>query len=449
MADIQKKSEFEGGNISAFAAQFLDPSATNQHIVRASVNPLIFGISKTVMDLVFSKPFPIKIWDIKSNEVDDEKTNLIRANFKKINITQKTRVAANDALLFGNGMAEFAWDQDPESHYIMFSSVQRLPPENFAKKLESPASSALRWKGIYYTETGDKGFDEAVKTEKGTEIRTLNPDQVMCIPSISEIAPDGPGFLEYLMPALQGSKFAWAKCFDVMDTQITPVEITTDNSVEGPPIAKNYTEHHNGTDIVPRPSWVKVERPTFPNKLDVLEFYKFFQNFMSWIIFPTAALNYDGANALLDPSSGAEKTTLLFSFINTLRANVATELEKKVELWLKLNGFEGKYSAEVSAPSTIPKDYQESVAIATLLSRGGAWTVDEMREWANQFSGFDLDVLETGGDVLVAMAAEPVSDDHSKARVDALVTALLGESFQDATEKFLDPLLAKIEKAGI
>jgi hypothetical protein len=57
--------------------------------------------------------------------------------------------------------------------------------------------------------------------------------------------------------------------------------------------------------------------------------------------------------------------------------------------------------------------------------------------------------METGGDVLVAMAAEPVSDDHSKARVDALVTALLGESFQDATEKFLDPLLAKIEKAGI
>jgi len=45
------------------------------------------------------------------------------------------------------------------------------------------------------------------------------------------------------------------------------------------------------------------------------------------------------------------------------------------------------------------------------------------------------------------MAAEP--DDSSKAKLDAMVTALLGDSFSKAADDLLVPLVKKIEKAGI
>ena len=446
MTETQKKTEFVGGNISAFAAQFLDPSIADKDIVRISVNPLIFGTVNTVTNMIFSEKFIINIVDM-NKDIDEEKTELIRSNFKKIGLAQKTRVATNDSLLFGNGIDEFAWDQDPDTKYIMFSAMSRRPPENFAKKKENPASSSLRWKGIYYTEDGGKGFDEAVKTDKGTEVITLDPEQIMCIPSITEIAPDGPGFLEYLAPILQGAKYAWVKIFDVMDTQITPEDIITADTPDDVTIAKNYVEHHTSNDIVPRPESVKVEHTDYPNKKDVIEFFKFFQQYLLWVVLPTAALNYDGSNALLDSSSGKSKTDLLFSFIDTLRANIATELEKKVDLWIRLNGFEKQFAAQVLAPSTIPTAYEESVAVMTLLAKSGSVTMDEMREWANSFSGFDLPALETGGESFVAMAAEP--DDQSKAKLDAMVTALLGDSFSKAADDLLMPLVKKIEKAGI
>jgi len=270
----------------------------------------------------------------------------------------------------------------------------------------------------------------------------------MCISSITEIAPDGPGFLEYLAPVLQGAKYAWVKIFDVMDTQITPeeYEIIGDNP-DDITIAQYNVEHQNGSDKTPRSENVKIIHPNFPDKLDVVEFFKFFQQYLLWVVLPTAALNYDGSNALLDSSSGKSKTDLLFSFIDTLRANIAAELEKKVDLWIRLNGFEKQFAAQVLAPSTIPTAYEESVAVMTLLAKSGSVTMDEMREWANSFIGFDLPALETGGESFVAMAAEP--DDSSKAKLDAMVTALLGDSFSKAADDLLVPLVKKIEKAGI
>lgn len=439
------KKDLSGGNISTFSTSFLNPQMTNQNIVRASVNPLVYGTAKTVMDLIFSEPFFVNILDI-NEQVDEDKTVLIRKNLKKLGISSILRAGANDSLLFGNGISEWAWDQDPDTKYIMFNAASRRPPENFAKKKDNPASSALRWKGIYYTEDGEKGFDEAVKTERGTKIVTLDPEQIMCISSICEIAPDGPGMLEYLVSLLDGARYSWNKIFDVMDTQITPMDIITDNSIDGISIAKNYTEHQTSNDIVPRPSWIKVEHDDYPNKLDVIEFHKFFQNYILWVIFPTAVLNYDGSSALLDASSGKSKTDLLFSFINTLRDNIAIALEKKVELWLSLNGFDGTFSAQVVAPSTIPNDYQEAVAIARELSAAQAWTVDEIRDWANQFSSFELESLPEGGSSFVMGAA---IDDDSKSKLDAMIATLLGESFSDAANDALIPLVKKIEKAGI
>jgi len=439
------KTELAGGPISAFSASFLNPAVTNKHIIAASVNPLIFGTAKTVMELMFSKPFFMDVLDEK-NEVDGEKTDILQRNLKQIDIDAILRSSANDSLLMGNGLSEWAWGQDPESKYIGFTGVARRPPENFVRKAKQPVSSALRWKGIYYTDDG-KGFDETVRDATGTRIVTLDPEQVMCVPSVCEIAPDGPGLLEYLSSLLQGAGYSWIKIFDVMENQLTPYDVeVSDEDQDDISIAQNAVEHSTSTDVVPTPPTVDIKHNNYLNRTDVLEFHKFFQNYILWVVFPTAVLNYDGSNALLDASSGKSKTDLLFSFINTLRHNVAVEAEKKLNLWLRLNGF-NRYYAKVSVPSTIPTDYQESVAIAKELSLASAWTKDEMRVWASQFSGFDLDPLPDGGDEFVLAAA---IDDESKSKIDAMISSLLSESISETAEEALMPLVKRIsENAGV
>jgi hypothetical protein len=439
---MPKSQPPSGSPKSLFDSAIVNKAITNKDIILGTVNPLVFALSSTVQEVTFSKPFTHQVNDQK-NQTDQEKTAILSQILNDAGIMRLIRSIDNDALLLGNGVAEYGWEFDQELNWYKMIELGRRPIDTFSKKRDQTVpSTALRWKGIYEL-NGHIMFDQTI----GNKSITLNPEQMLHIGSPAPLAPDGPGIMEYLASLLTGARFAWNKIFDVMDTQLTPEEWYNlkEDDTANVEIIKRNIEYSTGRDKTALPGSVKKEPVKYYDRLDVLDFYHFFEEFMKFVVFPTAALNSGDQGALLDSSSSAAKSELFFKFIDSRRSRIAEAVTVVGQRFLRLNGFKD-FKYQFVAPSVLPRNNELSLKVMTLLAQAGAVNANEMRSWANSIDpAFNLETSDLWAGVVV-MGSTP----DERARSDALISSILQESFQDAAQDSLMPLVKEIsDRSGV
>jgi len=390
----KEKAPLQGSSSSPYEVGILSANISNQDLVLATWNPLVIMLSRTITETSFSKPFYPRIYK-ENGDVDEEATAQIVEDFENIDWVSSAMVGQDDAFKLGIGPAEVAYLHDEETKRFKFTSIERRPPDTFQfPKDKKTVSSSQRWKGIYFKD-GIRQFEQTIA---GKGVISLNPQQMFYVLPTSAKYPDGPGALETLLAMLDGCQTSFSLSFQVMANQIDPQELKIRGSNPGSDIQdkiERFVKENNSYDVTPLPEEVEITHPQYHDKKDILEFFKFYENMLYKIIFPTSVLSSEGGG-LLDASSSYAKEDIFFTSIDFARSRVSSGTQQIGNLWLDMNGYKKQgYKFRLVAPPVAPRNIQTEKEIMLESFKQGGISKGELREWLNQtIIGLELEKEE-------------------------------------------------------
>ena len=377
----KNSAPLQGSLLSPYEVGILTSNISNQDLVLATFNPLVTMLSSTITQTSFSKPFYPTVYK-KNGDVDELATAQITEDFENIDFISWAMVGQNDAFNLGIGPAEVAYQHNEETKRFEFVSMERRPPDTFIfPKDRKITSSSQRWKGIYFRD-GLRQFDQTIV---GKGVIKLNPQQMFYVLPTSAKYPDGPGTLESLLAMLDGCQTSFGLTFQVMANQIDPQELKISGNVpNSESIIQKFVEENNSYDTVPIPSEITIEHPRYYDKTDILDFFKFYENMLYKIVFPTSVLSSEGGG-LLDASSSYAKEDIFFTNIDFSRYRIRTGTQQIGNLWLDLNGYKKQgYKFQLVAPPVAPRNIQTEKEIMLESYKQGGISKGELREWLSQ-----------------------------------------------------------------
>jgi len=388
----KKSSPLQGSSYSLYEVGVLTSNVSNKDLVLASYNPLVEMLTSTLTQTTFSKPFYPTVYK-QNGEIDEEVTKKITANFENIDFYTWAQVAQADAFNLGIGPAELGYSYNEETKFFEFVSMERRPPDTFIQPIKKGMiSTSQRWKGIYF-EKGVRQFDQTTYGDKKGTVK-LNTDQMFYVLPTSAKYSDGPGHLDYLISMLDGCQTSFGLIFQVMANQIDPEEITIENDIatNSTTVVEKFVQQNNSFDTVPIPTGMTVNHPHYYDKKDILGFFKFFENMLYKITFPTSALSSEGGG-LLDASSSYAKEDLFFSYIDFWRYKEVRGANRIGKFWLDLNGYAKQgYYFKLVAPPVTPRNLETEQKIMLESLKSGGISANEFRGWLNSaVNGLELE----------------------------------------------------------
>jgi hypothetical protein len=375
--------DFLGSNYSKYEERTFSKTVTEQDLILASRNPLVEALNTTHVELVFSKPFYHTVYDPKG-KVDIEKSQQFADIFDRINFLEWAMVCEADSFNLGRGIAEMAYDKNPDTGWVEFTHMERRPIDTFSRPKDSSIkSTSQRFKGLYYKD-GILQFDQTQAWgNKSGNIVSLNPQQVFSIAPALARFPDGPGHVESLIPILDGAQYSFNLIYVVMAEQINP-KVLYDLEPQGSSDSQIVQTilNNNSLDKSSIPVDKKLEYPRFYDRQDILEVFKFFEKLMYRIVYPISSISGE-AGGILDNSSNIAKEDIFFSYIDFHRQKIVREAAFKGNLILDINGYkkQGYRYALVPAP-TLPRNLTEEGKIIPKVAKDYL-TSSEVRSWIN------------------------------------------------------------------
>ena len=374
-------SDFKGSNESKLEVRVLNQSVSDKDLILASFNPLVEALCNTTVQMIFSKPF-YHVVRGKDKKIDRELSEQVGDVFDNINSVERAMVATGDAFDYGPGQFELSMSQNPETKWVEFDAASRRPADTF-KRPKNPkiVSTSQRWKGIYEVD-GVKYFDQTVD---GSKIVSLDPKRMFHITPNGAKFPDGNSLTEMLIPFLDGCQFAYNMSFVVMAEQLNPKELQiTDENLPGTgEIVSNILTSNNGIEKYPLPPNVTMNYPQYKDREDVHKFFKFYEQIMYRIVYPTAALSAEGGG-ILDNSSNIVKSQIFYDHISAWRSKVSRGFNPLGNYLLDINGYKKKgYKYELIPSPIAARDIEIEAKIMAVAVKFAKVSTSEYRAWLN------------------------------------------------------------------